>query len=56
MGTLEPSPRTPVADAGAETERALSEPVGSPRLRDLVQQVHTESLDRALRAPEVSFD
>lgn len=37
MGTLEPSPRTPVADAGAETERALSEPVGSPRLRDLVQ-------------------
>ncbi|MDD3827189.1 MAG: MoxR family ATPase [Anaerolineae bacterium] len=26
------------------------------RLGDLVQQVHTESLDRALRAPEVSFD
>jgi len=37
MGTLEPSPRAPVADAAAETERALNEPLGSPRLRDLVR-------------------
>ena len=37
MGTLEPSPRAAVADAAAEAERALGEPIGSPRLRDLVK-------------------
>ena len=36
-GVLEPSPRPGVADAAAEARRSLTEPVGSPRLRDLVQ-------------------
>jgi len=36
-GVLEPSPRPGVADAAAEARRSLAEPVGSPRLRDLVQ-------------------
>lgn len=36
-GVLEPSPRPGVADAATEARRSLAEPVGSPRLRDLVQ-------------------
>lgn len=37
MGALQPAQRAAVADAAAETERALGEPIGSPRLRELVK-------------------
>jgi nickel-dependent lactate racemase len=37
IGTLEPSPRTALADATAETEHALSEPIGAMRLSAMVK-------------------
>jgi nickel-dependent lactate racemase len=36
-GVLEPAPLPPVADEGAEIERSLNAPLGSPRLRDLAR-------------------
>jgi nickel-dependent lactate racemase len=37
-GVLEPSPRPGVGDPAAEVRRSLANPIGTPRLRDLVEE------------------
>lgn len=40
LGTIEPMEKPGVADAKAEVERALKEPIGSKRLREIVKPEH----------------
>ncbi|MFO7740985.1 MAG: nickel-dependent lactate racemase [Anaerolineae bacterium] len=49
-GVLQPAPRPGVQDPAAEAARSLEDPVGSPRLRDLVR----EGMDVALVVDDLS--